>query len=132
MPFTLIEPERRPTRPRIDFSVEVRPAPFRPSNVTTSPLRTTRSTPCSTCDSPYQAFTPERERTSSAMGSGPLVMAPHVRLDHLRVRRHFRVGPFGEHRAPLEHRDRVADAGDHAHVVLHHHDRAARGHLLDE
>src|SRR5690242_20702281 len=82
-PFTLIEPVRRPTIPRIDLRVEVRPAPLRPSRVTTSPLSTARSTPCSTCDSPYQAFTPEMRRTSSAMGR------PHVGLHDLRVGRHL-------------------------------------------
>src|SRR5205809_637573 len=102
-PFTLIDPVRRPTIPRIDLSVEVRPAPLRPSSVTTSPFCTARSTPCSTWDSPYQAFTPEMRRTSSGMGG------PHVRLHHLGVRGNLRVGSFGEDRAALQDRDRVAD-----------------------
>ena len=34
---TMTEPLRRPTRPITDFSVEVLPAPLRPSSVTTSP-----------------------------------------------------------------------------------------------
>src|SRR5688572_17530910 len=80
-PFTLIEPVRRPKRPRIDLRVDVRPAPLRPRRVTTSPLCTTRSTPCRTWDSPYQAWTPARLRTCSAM------RRPHVRLHHLRVGR---------------------------------------------
>ncbi len=36
-PLIMIDPVRRPTRPRMDFSVVVRPAPLRPSRVTTSP-----------------------------------------------------------------------------------------------
>src|SRR2546425_278337 len=112
-PFTMMEPARRPTRPSTDFSVEVRPAPLRPRSVTTSPLFTERSTPCSTCDSPYQALRPEIRRTS-AMGG------PHVSLDHLRIRRDLRVRPLGEHGSTLQHRDGVADAGDDAHVVLDH------------
>src|SRR5688572_32228718 len=99
-PFTAIEPVRRPTRPRIDLSVDVRPAPLRPRSVTTSPLFTVKSTPCSTCDSPYQACRLETRRTSG-------MRRPHVRLDHLRIRGDFRVGSFGEHRAALQHRDRV-------------------------
>src|SRR5512140_983226 len=103
MPFTWIEPVRLPTRPRIDFSVEVRPAPLRPSSVTTSPRCTVRSTPCRTCDSPYHAWTPEMRRTSSAMGV--FGGGAHVRLDHLRILRDFRVASFGQHGAPLHHGD---------------------------
>src|ERR1700675_3090905 len=111
-PFTTIEPVLRPTRPRIDLSVEVRPAPLRPRSVTTSPLFTARSTPCSTCDSPYQACSPEMRRTGSLMGRS------HIGFHHLGIARDFRIGAFGENGAPLQHRDRVADAGDDAHVVL--------------
>src|SRR6478735_2894300 len=129
-PFTLMEPVRLPTRPRIDLSVEVRPAPLRPRSVTTSPLFTTMSTPCSTCDSPYQAWRFSM-RSTSAMG-GPLDIGAHVRLDHLRVPRDLGVRSFGEDGATLQHRDRVADTGDHAHVVLDHQHGAADGHFLDE
>src|SRR4051794_33825217 len=108
-PFTLIDPVRRPTSPSTDLSVDVRPAPLRPSSVTTSPLFTTMSTPCSTCDSPYQACSPCTRSTSLMCGA-------HIGLDHLRVRGDLRVGAFGEHRAALQHRDRVTDARDHAHV----------------
>src|SRR5258706_7817186 len=92
IPSMTIEPVRRPTSPRTDFNVEVRPAPLRPSSVTTSPLWTVRSTPCSTCDSPYHACRFWMRRTSSAMDG------PHVRLHHGRVRRHLGVGALGEHR----------------------------------
>src|ERR1700694_2878452 len=106
IPFTTIEPVRRPTSPRIDFSVEVRPAPLRPRSVTTSPLCTVKSTPCSTCDSPYQAWTLETRRTSSGM------CGPHVGLHHLRIGGYLGVRPLGEHRAALQHGDAVADPGD--------------------
>src|SRR5512132_467193 len=85
-PFTWMEPVRLPTSPSTDLSVEVRPAPLRPRSVTTSPLCTVRSTPCSTWDSPYHACRSEMRRTSLAMGLG-LRAGPHVRLDHLRVPR---------------------------------------------
>src|SRR4051812_43667210 len=114
-PFTWIEPVRRPTSPRIDLSVEVRPAPLRPRSVTTSPLFTTMSTPCSTCDSPYQACRPPM-RSTSAIGRAPGHFAAHVRLDHLRVRGDLGIRPFGQHRTPLQHRDGVADTGDDTHV----------------
>ncbi len=57
-PYTLIEPWREPVSPMMARRVEVRPAPLRPSRVTTSPGCTTMSTPCKTCDSPYQACRP--------------------------------------------------------------------------
>jgi hypothetical protein len=70
-PFTMMDPWRRPTRPRIDFSVEVRPAPFLPSSVTTSPLPTVRSTPCSTWDSPLPRVQAGDARTYSGMSRPP-------------------------------------------------------------
>src|ERR1700694_179745 len=109
MPFTAIEPWRLLTRPRMDLSVEVRPAPLRPSSVTTSPLFTVRSTPCSTCDSPYQACRLAMLRTASGMGG------PHVRLHHRGIGGDLGIASLGEHRASREHRDAVADSRDHAH-----------------
>src|SRR5688572_7432293 len=105
VPFTLIEPVRRPTSPRIDLSVEVRPAPFLPRSVTTSPFWTVRFTPWRTWDSPYHACRFSMRRTSA-------MRRPHVRLHHLRVRGDLGVGTFGQYGATLEHRDRVADARD--------------------
>ena len=54
-PLKRTDPLRRATMPMIAFSVVVLPAPLRPSKVTTSPSRTSRSTPCRMCDSLYQA-----------------------------------------------------------------------------
>src|SRR5450830_111140 len=54
LPLILIEPLRAPTSPMMERRVVVRPAPLRPSKVTTSPLFTLRSTLCRICDSPYQ------------------------------------------------------------------------------
>src|SRR5258706_12479117 len=126
MPFTAIEPLRLPTSPRMDLSVEVRPAPLRPSSVTPSPLFTVRSTPCSTCDSPYQACRFAMLRTASAMGG------PHVRLHHRGIGGDLGVASLGEHRAASKDRDPVADARNDAHVVLDHQHGAAHGHFLDE
>src|SRR5262245_56450280 len=97
--------------PSMLFSVEVRPAPLRPSSVTTSPRSTSKSMPCSTCDSPYQAC---RLFTASIFASA--MRRPHVRFHDLGVLRDFGVRPLGEDRAALQHRDRVGDARYDAHV----------------
>src|SRR4029078_13055772 len=90
-PFTRIDPARRPTSPSTDFSVEVRPAPLRPSSVTTSPLRTERPTPANTCDSPSQALTPPISSTAP-----PLAIAgPHVRFLDLGIFGDVGVRSFG-------------------------------------
>src|SRR3954452_21039287 len=109
VPWTLIEPRRRPIRPRMARSVLVRPAPFLPSSVTTSPSSTWKSTPCRTCDSPYQPcrFETSRKRFAISVGSDQLGLgAAHVRLDDRGVLRDLGVGTFGERRAAREDGDR--------------------------
>src|SRR5689334_8617446 len=115
-PLTTMEPVRRPTRPMIERNVEVRPAPLRPRSVTTSPLFTAKFTPCSTCDSPYQACRLETVRTDSATRGPRSIGTSHVRLDHLRVLRDLGIRALREDGAALQHGDRVADSRDHAHV----------------
>src|SRR3954468_10942326 len=117
-PLILMDPLREPTKPRIDLSVVVRPAPLRPSSVTTSPSFTTRSTPCRMCDSPYHTFSPLI--ASACLPAPMLVHRAHVGFDDARVLRDFGVRAFGKHRAALQDRNRVGNAGDHAHVVLDH------------
>src|SRR5436190_5766012 len=115
--LTLIEPLREPIRPMMARSVLVRPAPFLPSSVTTSPSLTWKFTPCSTCDSPYQPCRSFTSRNGAAISVSPFqfdVRAAHVGLDHRRVLRDLLVRPFGQGRAALQHRDRVGDAGDDA------------------
>ena len=92
VPSNTIEPSRRATMPMIDFSVVVLPAPLRPSSVTTSPSRTSKSTPCRMCDSPYQALRPLHREQAMRRQAWP----PQVRLDHLRVLRHRGVVALGE------------------------------------
>src|SRR6516164_9393179 len=99
LPLTLILPLRAPVRPRIARIVVVRPAPLRPSSVTTSPGCTTMSTPCSTCDSPYQACRPLIS-SAAVISMGPLELAlggAHVGLHHLRVLRDLGIGALGQH-----------------------------------
>src|SRR5882672_12703644 len=120
VPPTRTDPLRLPVSPRTALSVVVRPAPLRPSSVTTSPRRTSKSTPCRICDSPYHAC---RSCTlnitggslTPAMGS---VNRAHVRFDHLGIAGDLRIGTLGEHRSPLQDRDGIGDVRDHAHVVL--------------
>src|SRR5690349_12139275 len=101
--------------PMIDLSVVVLPAPLRPSSVTTSPARTSKVAPCSTCDSPYQAC---RSSTASSAPSG--MAHSQIGLAHLGVGRDAGVVALGEHPAAREHRDAVAEVGDHAEIVLDH------------
>ena len=54
-PSKRTEPVRFSTMPMIALSVVVLPTPLRPSSVTTSPACTSKVTPCSTWNSPYQA-----------------------------------------------------------------------------
>src|SRR5262244_3638305 len=101
-PSKRMEPWRRGTMPMTALRVVVLPAPLRPSSVTTSPGRTSKSTPWRMCDSPYQAW---RSRTSRrappAMASG--VPLSHVGLDHLGVARDRRIVALGEeHHLGLE------------------------------
>src|SRR3982751_624650 len=115
--------------PMIDFSVVVLPAPFRPSNVTTSPGRTSKSTPWRTCDSSYQAC---RSRTArSGVPEGPAVepmagratasgmAGPHVGLDDVRIPRYRSVVALGQHLAAGQHGDRLGQVLHHPQVVLH-------------
>src|SRR2546426_473435 len=122
-PWTLMEPLRAPVRPMMARSVDVRPAPLRPSSVTTSPGWTTRSMPCSTWDSPYQACRPLISNAGAVISMRSLQLAvggAHIRFHHLRVARNFLVRSLGQHGAALQHRDAVGNGGDHLHVVLHH------------
>src|SRR6201996_9814574 len=118
--FTL--PSRRGTRPMIDFIVVVLPAPLRPSRVTTSPSRTSKSTPCRMWLSPYQAFSPF---SSSIDGS-------QIGSDHFRVLRHRLVRTFRQHPAAGQHGDLVAQPLHHRQIVLDHQDGAALANALDQ
>jgi hypothetical protein len=93
VPLTMIEPVRRPTRPMMDFSVVVRPAPLRPSSVTTSPfvhrevhaVQDVRLAVEGVQVGQAQVFSTPLF-LSSAMGALQFcVFAAHVGLQHLRV-----------------------------------------------
>src|SRR5260221_13972869 len=98
--------------PMTHFSVVVLPAPLRPSSVTPSPSRTSKSMPCRMWDSPYQAFRFFTERRTSGMA------CPEVSLDDMWIGRHALVVPFGEDLAALQHGDAVRQRRDHRQIVL--------------
>src|SRR3954471_8513597 len=108
-------PSRRGTRTMIDFIVVVLPAPLRPSRVTTSPSRTSKSTPCRMWLSPYHAFRPWISSIDS----------PQVGGDDFGILRHGGVVAFRQHLAAGQHGDPVAQAFHDGQVVLDHQDGAA-------
>src|SRR5208282_6848114 len=134
----MTEPERLPTMPMIDFKVVVLPAPLRPSRVTTSPSRTSRSTPWRMCDSLYQACRPLTSSTVLARVAGASASAasgmssPHIGFPDLRVLRHRAVVAFRQHPSAGQDRDAMRQIGDHLQIVLDHQDGAVRGCAADE
>src|SRR5207237_8557726 len=108
------EPVRLRTMPMIAFSVVVLPAPLRPSSVTTSPGKTSKSTPCRMCDSPYQALSPRTLSSGSGMGRA------HVGLHDVGIARDRPVRALREHLASGEARDGVGEGVAHAGAGVHH------------
>src|SRR5262249_52628575 len=122
------EPVRLPTIPMMDFIVVVLPAPLRPSSVTTSPALTSKVTPCSTWDSPYQACSPSTFSSGAA-----LAMAnPEIGFAHAGVGRDRIVVALGHDPAAGEHRDPVGQIGNHTEIVLDHQHRAIGRNALDQ
>src|SRR5436190_17063867 len=104
--------------PMIDFSVVVLPAPLRPSSVTTSPLRTSKVTPWSTWDSPYQACSASTDNNGRPLALG--MTDPEIGFPHVRIGRDRLVIALGEHAAAREHRDAIGQARNHTEIVLDH------------
>src|SRR5271166_2488251 len=121
-PRNTMLPSRRGTRPMIDFSVVVLPAPLRPSSVTTSPSRTSKSTPCRMWLSPYQALSPF---TSS-------MRCPQIGGDHVGIGRDGGVVAFRQDAPACQHGDDVAQPFHHREVVLHHQDGASAADAPDQ
>src|SRR6202167_1727617 len=114
--------------PMIALSVVVLPTPLRPSNVTTSPGRTSKFTPCRTCDSPYQACRSFTVRSAAISG----MTGPQIGLANFRIGRHRLVITLREHPAAGKHGDAVAQIGNDAQIVLNHEHGAASGRGADE
>src|SRR5437660_26416 len=124
------DPVRWPTIPMMDFSVVVLPAPLRPSSVTTSPARTSKLTPCSTWDSPYQACSPSTDSNGTPLTSS--MADPEIGFAHIRVGRDRGVVAFREDTAARQHRDAVRQAGNDTEIVLDHQHRAIGGDGFDQ
>src|ERR1700730_7325142 len=122
------EPVRFSTMPMIALSVVVLPTPLRPSSVTTSPACTSKVTPWSTWDSPYQA-----SRLLTARSECPSAMAdPEIGFAHRGILRHRLVVALGQHVAAGQHGDAVAQIGDDAEIVLDHQHGALVGQRPDQ
>src|SRR6202167_5313355 len=126
------DPERFSMIPMMALSVVVLPPPLRPSSVTTSPCCTEKLVPCRICDSPYHAC---RSLTASSASVGAAISGmtgSEIGLAHGGIGRHRLVIPLGQHLAAGEHRDAIAEIGDHAEIVLDHEHGAMRCHRLDQ
>src|SRR5690348_6184387 len=118
-PAKVIVPRRSGRMPMIDLSVVVLPAPLRPSRVATSPAATAKSTPCRTCDSPYQASSPCTSSKASAAAALRMT-GTEISLAHFGVVGDLAVRSFGQDAAPSQHRDDVREIGNHRQIVLDH------------
>src|ERR1700683_3277098 len=114
--------------PMIALSVVVLPTPLRPSKVTTSPARTSKLTPCRTCDSPYQACRSFTVRSAAISG----MAGPQIGFAYRRIGRHRLVIALREHPPAGEHGDAVAQIGNDAQIVLDHEHGAIRRRCADE
>src|SRR5882672_3959062 len=113
--------------PMMALRVVVLPTPLRPSSVTTSPRGTSNSTPWRMCDSPYQAFRPETDRSAASD-----MLGAQVGLDHFRMTGHRPVIALCDDLAAREDRDVIREIRDDAQVVLDHEHRAVCGYAPDE
>src|SRR4051794_28111507 len=124
-PSKLTEPVRLPQMPMMDFRVVVLPAPFRPKSVTTSPGKTSKSTPCRMCDSPYQAWRPLTFSSAPLPGCSGIA-SPHIGFAHPRIVGDGGVVAFRQHAPPCENGYTVREIGDDAEIVLDHQHRSVR------
>src|SRR5690606_12826197 len=128
LPSTRMLPLRLRMMPTMARSAVVLPTPLRPSSVTVSPSCTSRSMPCSAWLSPYQALS--SRTASSAVLS--VIFGSHVGGAHTFVLADAAVVTAGEDFPALQHRDLMAEVGDHLEVVLDHQHRALGCHRPDE
>src|ERR671916_2425511 len=122
-----MEPSRRRRIPMMARNVVVLPAPLRPSRVTVSPSRMSRSTPWRTWLSPYQALRPRTSRSGAL-----LMLGSHIGFAHPRIGADGLVGSVGQDLAAGENGDAVAQVGHHVEIVLHHQHGAVAGDAPDE
>src|SRR5215218_4688809 len=120
-------PSRRRRIPMIERKVVVLPAPLRPKSVTVSPSRMSRSTPCRTWLSPYQALSPRTSRRGAL-----LMLGSHISFTHPRILADGLIGSVGEDFAARQNGDAIAEVGDDVQVVLDHQHGAVAGNAPDQ
>src|SRR5205809_718266 len=124
-PSSDTRPPRAGNRPMIVFNSVVLPTPLRPMRHTTLFAGTVRSTPHSTCDSPYAASTP----STVSMRLLPL---SEVDLEHARIGLHLVDRSLAQHGALMKDRHLAGDLAHELHVVLDDQHRAVRGDRLEQ
>src|SRR5438445_11057776 len=120
VPSTRTEPRRGVSAPAMAISVDVFPAPLRPSSATASPLATRSDAFRTTVLPPYAT-----DRFSTMSRSGVLVGATKVDLLHAMVGTNLGRCPVGDQHAVVKDRDPLGDREDHVKVMLDEH----QGHL---
>src|SRR5690606_24575520 len=115
----------------IPNKVDVLPAPLRPKRVTTSPVFTSKSMPCSTWLSPYHPCNP------ATRSSGPLfpvlvITRSDIGLDHFGRFGHRLIIALGQNLATCEDRDPVRQVSNDRQIVLDHKDCAVLRHTPDQ
>src|SRR6185369_208157 len=125
-PSNVTRPPRTGKSPIVVLSRVVLPTPLRPIRQTSSPARTSRSTPQSTCDWPYATSRPLMDSI------GPFALAPQVHLEDARIVLDLLDRALAQHRPLVEHRHRARDLPHELHVVLDDEHRAVRGDRLQQ
>src|SRR5947209_15557099 len=110
-------PWRARRKPMSARSRVVLPAPFRPMITTRSAAPTRSETPFSTGTCPYRACSPS---TSSTRAFPEIDVADDV------LREDLLHGPFGQHRATVQHGDAPRDVSHEIHIRLDHDQRRSR------
>src|SRR5712691_6430102 len=120
-PSTRTEPRRGLMAPAMAISVDVLPAPFRPSSATASPGPTRSDAFRTTVLPPYAT-----DRSSTTSRSGVLVGSAKVDLLDAMVGANLGRCPVGDHHAVVKDRDPLGHREDHVEVMFHEY----QGYLL--
>src|SRR5262249_53031540 len=118
-PSNMTLPPRGAVMPMIERMVVVLPMPLRPSSVTTSPRRTSRSTPNSTWLWPYLVSSPSTVSTDVSR----VILFAEIGHAHAGVISNLVGGSGRDDAAADQHRDAVGEREHRVHVVLDQEDR---------
>src|SRR5438067_339772 len=125
-PSNMTRPPRAGKSPIVVLSKVVLPTPLRPMRQTSSPARTSRSTPQSTCDWPYATSRPLMDSI------GLLAPPSQIDLEDARVALDLLDRPLAQHGPLMEHRHLTRDLPHELHVVLDDEHRPVRGDRLEQ